>query len=276
MSNSSSSYQGQVGQDFDDASESYDGVAHIQHQQYLLLYEIARRELGQPLLQALCEPESWALDVGSGPGQGLERLKNAMAQDYLSAHWIAMDLSAAMMARQGGTHERIVADMNALPLADHSINILCSNFSLHWSLAPQVAAQEMVRVLKPGGVALVSVPLHGSLQLLEDIWFAHGLSTPLHSMPIKQDLLRFFKTDSVSLYWQESVAPLGFSTAKALFAWLRKTGVTQKRDTTVSAKKVTRRQYLSIVKSLNIALAERKPYFSMLNIVLHRQWTQSV
>jgi len=79
--------------------------------------------------------------------------------------YLALDLSPDMLSRvrakaaKRGLRqvETMQADMRALPLADASVDLLCSYSGLHMIPDARPAIAEFVRVLKPGGELIGSV-----------------------------------------------------------------------------------------------------------------------
>lgn len=112
-------------------------------------------------------PQS-VLDVGCGAGRGLLALKKR----YPSAELMGVDSAfgmaraarealappskgffARLRSRAAAPVARIaVADANALPLADASVDLIWSNLALHWFEAPERAVGEWYRIARPGGL----------------------------------------------------------------------------------------------------------------------------
>jgi malonyl-CoA O-methyltransferase len=97
------------------------------------------------------------LDAGSGPP------RRDLRRRYPQAMVIALDFSLAMLPRPGIwgriTGERLVAvcaDMQTLPLADASVDLVWSNMALHWLPDPLPALHELRRVLSPDGLLMFS------------------------------------------------------------------------------------------------------------------------
>jgi malonyl-CoA O-methyltransferase len=93
-----------------------------------------------------------ALDLACGAGRYLYWLEEAGA-----AFAVGLDFSSAMLARAGGPLRRLAqADLQALPLAAGSFDIVVCGLAVGHlpGLAP--ALREMARVLRPGGVAVYS------------------------------------------------------------------------------------------------------------------------
>lgn len=97
------------------------------------------------------------LDVGCGTGVV------AITAAKMGAKVSALDLSPALLERAKVNtalakvnvdwHE---GDVEALPFADHSFDVVLSQFGHMFAPRPQVATQEILRVLKPGGTIAFS------------------------------------------------------------------------------------------------------------------------
>jgi len=135
---------------FSRAATSYNASAVLQHEVRQRLLE-SLAHLGQRVPQVL-------LDVGSGPAHA----SGVMKKRWPKAQVIALDWALPML-HQAKKHSswlrpvaRICADARALPLADHSVDVLFSNLCLQWlDDLPSVLAG-FRRVLKPGGLLLCS------------------------------------------------------------------------------------------------------------------------
>lgn len=150
----------QVRRSFSRAAHGYDQAAALQ------------REVGARLAETLDYldqrvPEV-VVDVGCGPGH----LSAQMQQRWPRAQVIALDLALPMLreARErfgaGGWRPRLLggarrpdavcADARALPLRDASVDVLFSNLCLQWVEDLPAVFAGFRRVLKPGGLLLVS------------------------------------------------------------------------------------------------------------------------
>lgn len=112
------------------------------------------------------------LDVGAGTGRGSALLK----KHYPKAQVIALD-AALPMLRQARRHAgwlkpfaRVAGDAVALPLADHSVDVLHSNLCFQWVDDLPALFGECVRVLKPGGLLLFSTLGPDTLKELRAAW----------------------------------------------------------------------------------------------------------
>lgn len=100
------------------------------------------------------------LDIGAGPGG----LAVALAEQFPDARVTTIDIDAtmAMLAAARMARERIddqvhvsVGDVVALPLADASVDLVTSSFSVHHWPDARAGFAEVRRVLRPGGRAII-------------------------------------------------------------------------------------------------------------------------
>lgn len=140
---------------------------------------VLEREVGSRLAESLDYLDDPSLarpaprlvvDVGSGPGRDAAMLQAR----WPKAQVVAVDLAPGMLAkvrRQGGHRlnpfvrrpHPLCADARALPLADRSVDVLFSNLCLQWVEDLPGVLAGFRRVLKPGGMLLVSTFGHDTL-----------------------------------------------------------------------------------------------------------------
>ncbi len=85
----------------------------------------------------------------------------------------ALDLSPQMLqqARDNDAAQRyLVGDIDALPLADNSIDMVWSNLAVQWSEDLPGALRQFRRVLRPEGTLLFSTLGDGSLHEVHEAW----------------------------------------------------------------------------------------------------------
>jgi malonyl-CoA O-methyltransferase len=147
---------------FDHAAASYDAHAVLQR-------EVCDRLLERLNYMAL-QPAR-ALDVGTGTGYGLAHLRARYAQTELCALDIAPAMLAAARARmpQPSLRQRVLArlsstpapalnllcaDMDRLPLAANSVDLVWSSLALQWAHDLEATFRGLHRVLAPGGLLM--------------------------------------------------------------------------------------------------------------------------
>ncbi|MES9965393.1 MAG: malonyl-ACP O-methyltransferase BioC [Candidatus Sedimenticola sp. 20ELBAFRAG] len=148
---------------FSRAAEHYDEVSALQ------------REIGQRMIDRLdlvkLQPEV-VLDIGAGTGVATAKL----AKRYKKARVIALDFAHPMLlqARKHGSWLRkphcLCADLDYLPLADKSVDLIYSNAAIQWSNDLEHSFKEFLRVLKPGGLLMFTTFGPDTLKELRMAW----------------------------------------------------------------------------------------------------------
>ena len=148
---------------FSRAAATYDEAAVLQ------------REVGRRLLERLdlvrLAPDS-ILDLGCGTGEQAAGLLGR----YPSARVFALDFALPMLdlARRRGRWRRrprcVCGDMEQLPLADDSIDLLVSNLAFQWATEPRQLYRECLRVLRPGGLLMFTTFGPDTLKELRAAW----------------------------------------------------------------------------------------------------------
>ena len=140
---------------FNRAAESYDSAAVLQH-------EVCRR-MFERLDYVKLQPTR-ILDAGSGTGWGTRQL----AQRYPAADTVALDFALGMLraarARSGwwqklfsgANQTQLCGDMEALPLAANSVEMVWSNLAVQWCNDLPATFVELHRVLKVDGLLMFS------------------------------------------------------------------------------------------------------------------------
>jgi malonyl-CoA O-methyltransferase len=154
------------------------------------------------------------LDAGSGPP------RRALGKRYPQAVVIALDFSLSMLPRPSllGRIVRsrvlpVCGDLERLPIADGSVELIWSNMALHWLSDPLATFREFRRVLSANGLLMFSTlgpdslkelrgaagaaRVHGFIDMhdLGDMLLATGLSAPVMDM----ELLTLAYADADSL-----------------------------------------------------------------------------
>jgi malonyl-CoA O-methyltransferase len=143
---------------FDRVAPTYEAAAALAH-------EVAGRMAER--LDLLRAVPSRVLDAGSGTGNGARLLRRR----YPGAVVVETDFSLRMLERStrhsgwwrrgigrmtGVWEPKVCAQIERLPFADASFDMVWSNLALQWIGLPQEAFKELYRVLRPGGVCLFS------------------------------------------------------------------------------------------------------------------------
>ncbi len=150
---------------FGRAAASYDGMAVLQ------------REIGARMAERLdlikLVPQR-VLDAGCGTGAETARL----LKRYPKAEVVALDFAEPMLSRarnRGGWWRKphcVCADLEALPLAADSVDLLWSNLALQWLNDLDTAFAEAWRVLRPGGLFMFTSFGPDTLKELRAAWAA--------------------------------------------------------------------------------------------------------
>jgi len=140
---------------FSRAAGSYDAAAVVQR-------EVCKRML-EHLDYVRLRPQR-ILDAGSGTGWGGRQLN----ERYPQAEIVALDIAIGMLEAAkgtsswwqklfGGSRQRFVcADVEAMPLASQSVEMVWSNLALQWCNDLSQTFRELHRVLQPEGLLMFS------------------------------------------------------------------------------------------------------------------------
>ena len=148
---------------FGRAAGSYDAVAQLQR-------EVADRMLEQFQYERITPQR--IVDVGAGTGYCTRGLEARFKKSEI----IALDLAEGML--QQARREKkwlskqrfLCADAQQLPLANESVDLIFSNFTLQWCQDLQGVLDEFRRVLRPGGLLTFSTLGVDTLHELRESW----------------------------------------------------------------------------------------------------------
>jgi malonyl-CoA O-methyltransferase len=155
--------QSRVRRAFDRAAENYEQIAVLQN-------EVCRRLLEK--LEIVKLSPGYILDAGAGTGRAIPTL----FQQYKKAQVVALDLSEKMLgetAKQGSffrSPHLVCADIEQLPFADDSFDLVYSSLSMQWCNDLNAVFMEAKRVLKPGGLFVFTTFGPDTLKELRQSW----------------------------------------------------------------------------------------------------------
>ncbi|NHR04610.1 malonyl-ACP O-methyltransferase BioC [Chromobacterium haemolyticum] len=144
---------------FEKAAASYDSAAVLQR-------EVSDR-MSERLDYIKFQPQV-VLDAGAGTGYGSAQLRAR----YPDARVVELDLAQAMLQASRAKQQsgdgllkklfrpslpwQVVADVERLPLADASVDMIWSSLTIQWVNVPDSVFAEFRRVLKPEGMLMFS------------------------------------------------------------------------------------------------------------------------
>ena len=147
-----------VARSFGRAARGYDDAAALQRGCAAALLSLAPAE----------DPDN-VLDLGCGTGAALPALR----ERFPRARVLGVDIAEPMLRSAASRAENALlvgADAQQLPFADSSVGLVFSNLALQWCDDLGRACRELARVLRPGGLALLSLPGPDTLWELRAAW----------------------------------------------------------------------------------------------------------
>jgi len=157
-------YQQQaVRKSFGNAAKTYDEAAVLQR-------EVATRILER--LEYIKATPKRILDLGCATGEYSARL----AKQYKGAQVFSLDIALPMLkeVKRRSSWRRplrtICGDIQALPVADKSVDLIFSSLALQWCASLDDVFSEFRRVLRPGGFVMFSTFGPDTLKELRASW----------------------------------------------------------------------------------------------------------
>lgn len=182
-------------------------------------HEIAR--LNVVMAEALCDVGDLhagerVLDVGCGSGTAAlvaaRRYCRVTGIDYVTA---LLDRARVRAAADGLDADFLEADAQDLPFEDDSFDAALSVYGVQFAPDQQRAAQELVRVTRPGGrIILASPPPHG---WSGDLFAAHARYNPPPSGTGSP--LRWGTDDGLAALFEDAVADVDSEPRSAFQYW---------------------------------------------------------
>jgi ubiquinone/menaquinone biosynthesis C-methylase UbiE len=148
-----------------------------------------------------------ALDAGCGTGAMLAEMEHTLKAE---AHGTDLSWQALHFTADRGNRRLTQADLRALPYADDTFDVVTALDVLEHIEDDAAAAREILRVLRPGGALIASVPAYRALWSSHDValhhhrrYSAHGLRRLLRSAGFQLPRITFLMTalfPAVALY----------------------------------------------------------------------------
>jgi len=156
------------------AAKSYDNAA--------ILHEEVQNRLLERLQYIRHRPVT-IIDVGSGTGKGVRGLQKTYPRARIYAADIAQEmlLQARARFRLLSRKRLVAADMERLPFADQSFDLVFSSLAMPWSNDVGMTLKELARVSRPGALLMFSSFGPGTLSELTETW--QGLDSYPHVHP---------------------------------------------------------------------------------------------
>ncbi len=175
-----------IAKSFGSASQSYDVSARLQ------------RFSGKHLMPWLPNRNDLTvLDLGSGTGFFTDLLASSYKQV------IGLDFSKEMLHFAAQERNKNItwleADAHKIPLQDNSIDFIYSNLVIQWCEPLEVAIDEMLRVLKPGGLIIFTTLVDGTLHELKSSWRQVDDDQHVINFKTEEELAAFFNHDKASV-----------------------------------------------------------------------------
>ena len=168
--------------------KSFNSVAKQYEQNAVLQKEVMSRLLerleDETKLDEKFKPQH-ILDLGCGTGWSIPQLLKLFDNVKISA----LDFSDEML-NQVPSHNQVTTilhDTHDLPFEDNSIDVVFSNMMIHWCNEKDVFAESM-RVLKPGGLLIMSALGETSLVELKHAWLSVDKQSHVHDFPALHNL----------------------------------------------------------------------------------------
>ncbi len=156
---------------FDNAHSSYDQYAQIQ------------RKIAKKLISKVdISPNDKILDLGSGTGYIADIMPNIE-----SIYQADISFKMCQYAQnKSKNHNTIInCDIGLLPILDSYFDIITASLVMHWQPDLKQTLAEAYRVLKPGGIICISVPIDNNFTELEHVINKCGYTNSIRKCNLK-------------------------------------------------------------------------------------------
>lgn len=175
------------------------------------------------------------LDIGSGPSI----ISHIESASPTLKNGIQFDISMESLVQNGTSPAKaIVGDMDALPIASHSLDGIISSSAFQWSQNLPHLLEELFRILKEGGHVIISILGEKTLAELRELQTTFGIKT-FTSYYTKQELDSYtinsgFKT----LHSETQVITLRYSSSKEALQSISKIGASSHQNSLLTPKEL--------------------------------------
>jgi methionine biosynthesis protein MetW len=157
------------------------------------------REPLRELYERHIPPDSDCLDFGCGDGRTSGLWLSGHARSYVG---LDVSANAVELAQEAGLDARVLEDGSHVPFDDRSFDAIVCIEVLEHVFEPQVVCSELLRVLRPGGTLIITVPNVAYWRRRLD-FFVLGRWNPLGdersvSQPWRDPHIRFFNRGSLT------------------------------------------------------------------------------
>lgn len=192
--------------------------------QYDAHADLQRREVERVLRAAVAHLPAKAriADIGCGTGYFAERARPAFADWRI----VGIDIAEGMVrAAAPRCHHVLQGDAMALPLADNSMDAVVSSLCLQWVGDKPAMLNEIRRVLKPGGTAIITTLGDATLHELRETFAEQEVTLGLLPMIPAQEYKEMVTRGGFRLAdWRGEQAVRYYHSARDLLDSMRRIG----------------------------------------------------
>ena len=252
-----------VRRSFDAAAIYYDAHADLQR-------AVANRLMAY-VERLPCLPAR-ILDAGAGSGFGT----GALARAFPDSRVVGLDFSHAMLKISRSKlrgQEHVCGDIETLPFAPSTFDLVCSSSMLQWSNDLGAALGEINRVMTQGATLLAAVYTAGTLRELQNSWarvdaFPHTLEFSTAAR-----LRRAFESAGLAvLDFRTQIEIVLYDSVDSLLKMLRQTGVSNfRRSCRAGLTTASRLGKMKAGYRARYAVAEKIPASYVISFVYGRR-----
>ncbi len=187
--------QQRVAAAFNRAAVYYDETAQMQQRYALDLIAQAK---------TLCQPTR-IIDLGCGTGYNFKPLRQTFSAAALIGVDCAYDMLTYAYPRVGEDNHLIQADLDCLPFAAHSCDLLLCHFALQWSDNLATTLQDFNRVLDRKGCVSIAIFSHHTLHELATVSHAVTGQTRVNPFVSHETLLDLVESSGFTIKKQRVI-----------------------------------------------------------------------